>query len=125
MSRFLLLIDVCSCWCTGILLACQLQPETEKTQVHHLFISLADVKGLISRCHAKSSTLWTRLRAIPCIDSGRALYNCLTDRLSGDLQNQLGGLLAKQIELTVNIDPRVSAEQELAERISVDFKFQL
>jgi len=110
---------------SGILLECRLQPETESTLVHDLFISMPDVKAMIRRCYAKKSKLWQAMKKVNCRNKERALYDCLTDLLDSSLQNQLCGLLSKKIELRVTLDPECSPDFELAERINVDFKFQL
>ena len=113
------------CYILGILIECRLQPETESTQSHELFISMPDVKSMIKRSFAKSSNLWQAFRKVTCRNEERALYDCLSSHLNESLQNQLCGLLAKKIELLVTLDPQYSKELEFAERVNVAFKFQL
>jgi hypothetical protein len=110
---------------SGLLLECRLQPDTESTSSHELFISLADLKALIKRSFAKKSNLWQALRQVRCRNAERALYDCLSEHLTPPLQEQLCGLLSKKIDLLVTIDPRRPKDLEFAERINVDFKFQL
>jgi hypothetical protein len=109
----------------GILIECRLQPETEHTRSHELFISMPDVRAMIRRSFAKKSNLWQAFKRVTCRNEERALYDCLSDQLSAPLQDQLCGLLSKKIELVVTLDPRCSSELEFAERINVEFKFQL
>jgi hypothetical protein len=110
---------------SGILLECRLQPESESTFSRELFISMPDVKSMIKRSFAKKSKLWQAVKKINCRNAERVLYDCLSDVLDHSLQNQLCGLLSKKIELRVTLDPSISKELEIGERINVDFKFQL
>lgn len=86
---------------------------------------MPDVKAMIKRSFAQPSNLWQVFKKITCRNTDRGLYDCLTDHLNNSLQDQLCGLLAKKIELTITLDPQYSKDLEFSERINVDFKFQL